>query len=146
MFGLFISGISNAAVNVPSICDIIRSLKDKYEDMEEDKCNDIASTVWNLAVYSGESIGPTLGGYLTNKSEFTNCCIWMSSLNLVYAVFYFFSTRKEIFEDIFGEKTDKHDSVDYFDIRKQMFKDNTNLVNSYYNAKAYSFSRKYTSI
>jgi hypothetical protein len=146
MLGLFISGISNAAVNVPSICDIIKSLKEKHEDIDDDKCNDVASTVWNLAVYSGESIGPTLGGYLTNASEFTNSCIWVSSLNLIFAIFYFLNTKKEIFEDIFGDKTDKHDSLDYFDIRKQMFKDNLNMINSYYSAKAYSYPKKYSTI
>lgn len=145
MLGLFISGISNAAVNVPSICDIIKSLKENHDDIDDDKCNDIASTVWNLAVYSGESIGPILGGYLTNASEFSTSCMWVSSLNLIFAIFYFFSTRKEIFQDIFGERADKHDSLDYFDIRKQMFKENIN-INSYYNAKVHSFSRKYTSI
>ncbi len=145
MLGLFISGISNAAVNVPSICDIIKSLKENHDDVDEDKCNDIASTVWNLAVYSGESIGPMLGGYLTNSYDFTTSCVWVSAINLIYAFIFFICTRKEIFQDIFGEKNDKHDSLDYFDIRKQMFKENIN-IDCYYNAKAHSFSRKYTSI
>jgi hypothetical protein len=147
MLGLLISGVSNCAINVPSICDIIKTLKEKHPDqIEDDKCNDIASTVWNLAVYSGESIGPTLGGYLTNTSDFGRSCIWVSAINLIYTLIYFFGSKKEIFKNIFVENKDKIVSFDYFDIRNQMNTEKLNMINSYYNAKAHSFTKKYSSI
>lgn len=81
-----------------------------------------------MAVYSGETIGPTFGGYITNTIDFNKSCIWVSVINLVYASFYFISTRKQIFEDVLGEEKNKNDSLDYFGIRNQLIKENKNML------------------
>lgn len=99
LIGLFISGISNAAVNVPSICELINILKENNKN-ESDKCNDIASSIWNLAVYSGESLGPLIGGYVTSISSFGSSCTFISLINCVFATSYFYLNRSYISEDL----------------------------------------------
>jgi hypothetical protein len=78
-------GVPGAAINVPAICDMIETLKTK-KNYDEDNANNMASAIFNFGVNFGEAIGPTLGGYITNKRDFGTSCVYVSILNLMYCI------------------------------------------------------------
>ena len=119
---------------------MIKIIKEKNEYIEDDKCNDVASCVWNLAVYSGEAIGPTFGGYLTNTTNFDTTCIWVSLINLVYGFFYFINNKTDIFKDL-NKRTEKID-LDYLDSKTEKL-NCYNSVESYISLKAHLPAKKY---
>lgn len=135
MFGLLISGISNAAVNVPSICEIIKNLKENHPDIDEDKCNDVASMAWNMAVYSGESIGPILGGYITKNYNFSTSCVSVSLLNLSFLLAFIILRKSRILSEICPKN--KIEPLEHSEIHK-----NEKFVQSYYSTKVHSLNNK----
>jgi hypothetical protein len=95
--GLMILGIPCAFINVPAICDMIDTLKSK-KGYDEESANNLASALYNLAINLGESIGPTLGGYISNKRDFVTSCIYVSFLNLTYSILFCGYNFKSIIE------------------------------------------------
>lgn len=83
---------------MPSICELIHILKDA--GTEEDSINEYASSIWNLANYLGEAIGPFLGGFLTSKYNFTTSCTSISFINIVFAVTFYYLNKESINKDL----------------------------------------------
>jgi len=119
--------------------------------LNDDKCNDIASSVWNLAVYTGETFGPLFGGYITHVKSFKQSCLWVSFINFAYGGFYFYQNIEYIAADIkngysFAEINRENDNKD--DEKAVVFNTRTNSIMSdfcdtYYNLKVpHSNTRK----
>lgn len=87
IIGLIIQGVGGAAINVPAICDLIEILKTKMK-YDDAAANDMASAIYNLGLNFGEAIGPTFGGYVTEKADFQTSCIYVSFIMLGYFIFF----------------------------------------------------------
>ncbi len=62
---------------------------EKIEDSSGGK--DLATSLWNLSINVGDSLGPSLGGIISSSLNFDNCCISISLLNLGFSfIFYFY--------------------------------------------------------
>jgi hypothetical protein len=92
------SGISSAAIVVPSICELIDILK--KQKTEENSVNDIASSVWNLANYIGEAVGPFLGGVITSNYSFSASCVAISFINICFGFAYGLYNQEHIKKDL----------------------------------------------
>ena len=56
--------------------------------------------MFNLAIYSGEMIGPTFGGFITNKSSFKTSCLSVSALNFMFGTLFYFINKEFINYDV----------------------------------------------
>lgn len=65
--------------------------------------NDFASSLWNLGNYSGEAVGPLIGGVITTKYSFVMSCYAVSLINFVFALIYSIYIRAFIKNDIFND-------------------------------------------
>lgn len=90
--------MSSAAIIVPSICEIINILNQDKTD--ENSVNEIATSIYNLANYVGEALGPFIGGLLTTNFSFHFSCVSMSILNLLFFSSYSLFYLKYIKDDL----------------------------------------------
>jgi MFS family permease len=135
--GFILSGISSACIVVPSISELINILKSL--DTDENSVNDMASSIWNLANYIGEALGPFIGGAITSSYSFNDSCIAISFINLAFGgAYYIFNKvyiQKNIMEYIQNSKAIK-DNLDNKDINTPLFDEK--LYNKRYNGADFS--------
>jgi hypothetical protein len=74
--------------------DILKTKK----NYDEENANNMASAIFNLAIQLGEAIGPTLGGYITNKRNFATSCVFVSISNLGFCFLFAGYNYKSIIE------------------------------------------------
>jgi hypothetical protein len=70
-------------------------LKHKF-NIKENAANDMASALFNYGIYVGESIGPILGGSISNFRGFESACYYMSFMNIFYVFLYYLINRESI--------------------------------------------------
>jgi len=121
------SGISSAAIIVPSICELINYLK--QQGTEENSVNDIASSIWNLANYIGEALGPFLGGVITSNYSFSASCEAISLINFLFGVAY----------GLFNQEFIKKDLLQYLNAPKAFDKAEEPLLE---NGNSFKFDNK----
>lgn len=83
---------------MPSICELIRILKELNTD--ENSVNEIATSIYNLGNYIGETLGPFLGGFITANYSFSSSCGFISFLNFIFSCAYFLFNSNQIQIDI----------------------------------------------
>ena len=66
---------------------MIETLKSRH-NYDEENSNNMSSAIYNLGLNLGEAVGPTLGGYITNKRDFSSSCVFTSLLNLLYCIIF----------------------------------------------------------
>ena len=93
LFGLCLIGGSGAPINVPGLINMSNFLKSYDQSLDEATANDIASTFYSIANNIGDFLGPTLGGFLSSKMGFKNCCVILAILFFVYLIFYYLRFR-----------------------------------------------------
>ena len=81
--GLAGLGIAGALVSIPAVIDIIETMKNELH-IEEHTAQDYSSAIFNLGYFIGETIGPLLGGTLTDKYGFENACNINSAFNYMF--------------------------------------------------------------
>jgi MFS family permease len=94
ILGLVIFGVPTACIDIPGVFDIIHTLRGRGYD--EDFANTIASGVYTLAYAFGEVVGPTFGGFITERYNFATSCICTSIINFIYGVIFCLFTYKVI--------------------------------------------------
>lgn len=73
------------------------SIFEKFDSSDGGK--DLATSIWNLSINVGDSLGPSLGGMITSSSNFQTCCYSISFMNLAFAfIFYFYFNEKNVKE------------------------------------------------
>ena len=105
VLGLIGLGFAGAFVTIPAIIEIIFILTSELK-LEESTCQDLASAIFNLGQYFGETIGPLIGGYLVEKNGFIIGCQYNSGYNCTFGLIYgFFIIYDRIFlkKKIFGK-------------------------------------------
>ena len=88
LIGLCLIGGAGAPLNVPGLINMSNYLKIYDTNLDELTSNDIASTLYSLANSIGDFVGPTLGGFLSTKFGFKNCCLIVSILFGSYLIYY----------------------------------------------------------
>ena len=88
LIGLCLIGGAGAPLNVPGLINMSNYLKIYDTNLDELTSNDIASTLYSLANSIGDFLGPTLGGFLSTKFGFKNCCLIVSILFGSYLIYY----------------------------------------------------------
>ena len=88
LIGLCLIGGAGAPLNVPGLINMSNYLKIYDTNLDELTSNDIASTLYSLANSIGDFVGPTLGGFLSTKFGFKNCCLIVSVLFGSYLIYY----------------------------------------------------------
>lgn len=74
-------------ITVPGILDLIHTLRDKLNSEEYD-ANNNASAIYNFAGSLGESLGPLIGGYLTELISFQSACFTTSLMNIGFLIMF----------------------------------------------------------
>jgi hypothetical protein len=82
-----LQGIPGATINVPAICEMIDTLKEKM-NIDDETSNNMASALFNLAVNLGEAIGPVYGGYIAGVRSFETSCITTSFILFLYCIIF----------------------------------------------------------
>ena len=125
VMGLALLGASGGCITVPSLIDLIETLKNEL-NLDENAANDISSgnfnflilALFNLALNIGEAIGPIAGGAITHYYSFDTSCYSMGLLNFVYLIiFVYFNLSKIKINDIIDNKKDKELDYEYREIK-----------------------------
>ncbi len=91
IIGLILIGFSESLITIGSIEDLIGFLIYNMK-FNVNLSNDNASGLYYICDNLGKSIGPIIGGYYSQKSNFEYCCFFMSILNIVgFFIFILFS-------------------------------------------------------
>ena len=110
ILGLILLGIGCPPIFVTGLLALTKEVKSN--NIEEKTANDIASAMNNLSVSIGDFIGPILGGYLTSKYNFKNCCLfifWIIFFYFIVFTFFFFEDiKKDINSKLFTKNNDKN--------------------------------------
>ena len=117
VLGLIGLGFAGAFVTIPAIIEIIFILTSELK-LEESTCQDLASAIFNLGQYFGETIGPLIGGYLVEKNGFIIGCQYNSGYNCTFGLIYgFFIIYDRIFlkKKIFGKININNNLIDNID-------------------------------
>jgi MFS family permease len=85
--GQLILGIPTAFITIPGLCDSMETLT-KTGEYDESTVNSLSSTIFIMMAMLGECVGPTLGGYVTQVSDFSGSCLITSGLVLKFAISY----------------------------------------------------------
>ena len=85
----------------------IRSIDPNIDDLI---ANDIASAVNTLTIYTGEFLGPIIGGFLTSRFGFKYCCYLVFLIGAAFTVIFigsFFMNIKNEIETFIKSKDDE---------------------------------------
>ena len=105
--GFLLNGIGQAPVFLPGLVALSVNIQEIEPIIEEFLANDIASAVNTLTIYIGEFLGPTVGGYLSNKYNFNYCCYLMFLMGCAFSAIFigiFMIKIKEEISNVFHVK------------------------------------------
>ena len=131
LFGLCLCGGAGAPINVPALINLSRDLKIYDPNLDEFTANDIASTLYTVVNNIGDFIGPTIGGFLTSRFGFKNCCLIISICIFIYLILFIFN----FYEEIKKEYNNQQPEYDLEQIKEEFDKnsmlENDNLNNTF---------------
>ena len=131
LFGLCLCGGAGAPINVPALINLSRDLKIYDQNLDEFTSNDIASTLYTIVNNIGDFIGPTLGGFLSSRFGFKNCCLIISFFIFIYLFLFIFNFYNEIKKEFNNQQPeyDLEQIKEEFD--KMINLENDNLNNTF---------------
>ena len=149
LFGLCLTGGAGAPINVPALINLSKDLKKYNKNLDDFIASDIASTLYTIVNDMGDFIGPILGGFLSTKFGFKNCCLILSFFILIFFIIFFLFFFKDI-KDGFN-KSKESNNIDLInkdaDIQNYFIEDNINNtsfitnINDYF-GKSFSFIKR----
>lgn len=104
IIGLFLIGGGEAIISIPGLFLLTISIKDIDPNIDEQKLNEISSSIHFFITNIFEFLGPIIGGFLSTILGFKNCCLTISSFILLYCIFYYIHFHKYILEDFKRKK------------------------------------------
>ena len=125
LFGLCMAGGAGAPINVPALINLSRDIKLYDSSLDDFTASDIASTLYTIVNNIGDFVGPTLGGFLSSRFGFKNCCLMIAIFILIYLLIFFITFFKEI-------RTEFNNQVVEYNIDhiKEEFNTNNSFLNS----------------
>ena len=126
LFGLCLCGGAGAPINVPALINLSRDLKINDPTLDDFIANDIASTLYTAVNNIGDFIGPTLGGFLSSRFGFKNCCLIISYLFLF--IFIYFREIKIVYNN---QQTEYNLAQIKEEFEYKSFLENDNLNNTF---------------
>jgi predicted MFS family arabinose efflux permease len=125
LFGLCMAGGAGAPINVPALINLSKDLKIYDQTLDDFTANDIASTLYTIVNNIGDFIGPTLGGFLSSKYGFKNCCLIISFFIFIYLFLFIFTFHEEIKKE-YNSEQNEYDLVQI----KEEFNNNNSLLDN----------------
>ena len=125
LFGLCMAGGAGAPINVPALINLSRDLKKYDPSLDDFTSNDIASTFYSIVNNIGDFVGPTLGGFLSSRFGFKNCCLIIA----IFIFFYLFIFIITFFKEIRNEINNQDKEYNLGQI-KDIFNDNNSFLNN----------------
>ena len=107
--GFLLNGIGQAPVFIPGLVALSKNIRSIDPNIDELIANDIASAVNTLTIYTGEFIGPIIGGFLTARYGFKYCCYLVFLIGAAFTVIFigsFFMNIKNEIETFIKSKDD----------------------------------------
>ena len=96
LLGLCLTGGAGAPINVPALINLAKALKKFEPDLDEFVASDIASTLYTIVNDLGDFVGPILGGFLSSRFGFKNCCLILSIFIFIFLMLFIIVFLKEI--------------------------------------------------
>ena len=119
LFGLCLTGGAGAPINVPALINLSKDLKKYDPDLDEFVASDIASTLYTIVNDLGDFIGPVLGGVLSSKYGFKNCCLILAVFILGFLVIFFLFFFKEIKSELLRKDKNKLNDINLIKIEME---------------------------
>ena len=85
LFGLMLSTLYSKSYVVPVQPHMILVAKDTYGYPEDDRLNDMISSLTQMTLAAGEIVGPVLGALLMQAYSFERLAMTVAAINLGYA-------------------------------------------------------------
>ena len=131
LFGLCLCGGAGAPINVPALINLSRDLKIYDPNLDDFTANDIASTLYTVVNNIGDFIGPTLGGFLSSRFGFKNCCLIISIFIFIYLFLFIFFFFKNIKNEYNNQQTEYNIGQIKEEFENKSFLENDNLNNTF---------------
>ena len=100
IIGFILIGGGGVPVFIPGLVALNKNIKKIDMNIDDLTVNDITSAINFLTVNIGDFCGPIIGGFFSTHFGFKCCCLIISSIILIYCLFYFIYFRKYIFNKI----------------------------------------------
>ena len=100
-------------------------------DFDENQAYDLSSAIYNLAINTGEAIGPTFGGLMTTTFDFNGSCIATSLICLFYTGLFGYISYSTICNDL-KPKNEKELLINHYNIESSDNDLNNDNLNSKY--------------
>ena len=120
IIGLFLLGASGSLICVPVIMQYGTIISKINNLLNDSTINDIASAIFNIAINSGDFIGPVFGGFVSTKYGFFYSNVYMSIIGLISSFLFFcYYSRNimEVIKDIFNNGFNK---IRYYENKNQL--------------------------
>ena len=107
--GFLLNGIGQAPVFIPGLVALSKNIRSIDPNIDDLIANDIASAVNTLTIYTGEFLGPIIGGFLTSRFGFKYCCYLVFLIGAAFTVIFigsFFMNIKNEIETFIKSKDD----------------------------------------
>ena len=143
--GFLLNGVGQAPVFIPGLVDLSKNISSIEENIDEFIANDIASAVNTLTIYTGEFVGPIIGGFLTTKYDFKYCCYLVFLIGAAFTVLfigYFSKNIKTEIENFINSKDNDVKSVSNESSFRESLIDNKIMVKSFQMQSEYSWNFK----
>ena len=129
LFGLCMAGGAGAPINVPALINLSKDLKIYDPTLDDFTANDIASTLYTIVNNIGDFIGPTLGGFLSSRFGFKNCCLIIAIFIFIYLFIFIFTFYKEIKTEFNNKENETEYDIGQIkeDFNNNSFSTNDNL-------------------
>ena len=88
MFGLVLTGMAIGPLAVPNMAEMMHGTVLEYPDCDLDHANNLLSSMLNSCFGIGQAIGPILGAFLYQSTDFRCMTSIIGSLIIVMAVLY----------------------------------------------------------
>ena len=131
LFGLCLCGGAGAPINVPALINLSRDLKIYDPNLDDFTANDIASTLYTVVNNIGDFIGPTLGGFLSSRFGFKNCCLIISIFIFIYLFLFIFFFFRDIKNEYNNQQTEYNIGQIKEEFENKSFLENDNLNNTF---------------
>ena len=100
IIGFLFIGLGSGPVFIPGLIALSKIVSKIDPNIDELTANDISAAMNNLTISIGDFIGPIIGGFLTTKYDFNQCCFIIFCIGISYSAFFIFSFFHYIKEDI----------------------------------------------
>ena len=115
VIGFILLGIGMSPVFIPGLVMLSENIKKIDSSIDEMNANDIASSINNLFIETGNFLGPIIGGYLADNFGFKLCCVIVSSVviacSAIFTFFFFGKIKNDFCKSFFHKESENNENI-----------------------------------